>query len=69
MQMAHLALASFDSEPIGRRLRRARALAWMLSTFPLGLGLIWALLDEDTLCWHDRISRTYLIVPMPEYED
>jgi len=69
MQMAHLALASFDSEPIGRRLRRARALAWMLSTFPLGLGLIWALLDEDTLCWHDRISRTYLIVPMREHDD
>lgn len=69
MQMAHLALASFDSEPIGRRLRRARALAWMLSIFPLGLGLIWALLDEDTLCWHDRITRTYLVVPIPEYED
>ncbi len=60
MQLAHLALASFDAEPIGRRMRRERALAWMLSTFPLGLGLIWALLDEDTLCWHDRITRTYI---------
>ena len=60
MQMAHLALASFDAEPIGRRLRRGRALAAALSTFPLGLGIVWALLDEDTLCWHDRITRTYL---------
>lgn len=60
MQLAHLTLASFDAEPIGRRQRRERALAWMLSTFPLGLGLIWALLDEDTLCWHDRITRTYV---------
>lgn len=68
MQMAHLALASFDSEPIGRSLRRARALAAMLSTFPLGLGLVWALLDEDTLCWHDRITRTYLTIPTPEYD-
>jgi uncharacterized RDD family membrane protein YckC len=69
MQMAHLAVRSFDREPVGRRMRRARALAWMLSAFPLGLGIVWALLDEDTLCWHDRITRTYLVVPIPEYED
>lgn len=60
MQMAHVGIASFDNEPVGRRTRRARALACMVSTFPLGLGLIWALLDDDTLCWHDRITRTYV---------
>jgi len=69
MQVAHLKLAAFDREPIGRRLRRARALAWMLSAFPLGLGIVWALLDEDTLCWHDRITRTYVTILVPEYED
>lgn len=61
MQLAGLSLASFGAEIIRRRTRRARALACMLSTFPLALGLIWALLDDDTLCWHDRISRTYLV--------
>lgn len=61
MQMARLSLVSFDAEFIRRRTRRARALACMLSTFPLALGIIWALLDDDTLCWHDRISRTYLV--------
>lgn len=61
MRMAHLSIASFDSELIFRRTRRARALACMLSAFPLGMGLIWALLDDDTLCWHDRITRTYLV--------
>jgi hypothetical protein len=25
------------------------------------LGFVWAFFDEDTLCWHDRISRTYLV--------
>jgi hypothetical protein len=40
----------------------------MLSTFPLGLGIVWALLDEDTLCWHDRITRTYVVV-IPEYPE
>jgi uncharacterized RDD family membrane protein YckC len=69
MQMAHLALASFDAEPIGRRVRRGRALAAMLSTFPLGLGIVWALLDEDTLCWHDRISRTYIASQDPTSQD
>jgi hypothetical protein len=24
------------------------------------MGLLWALVDVDGLCWHDRISRTYL---------
>ncbi len=69
MKMTHLAVRSFDRQPAGRRLRRARALACMLSAFPLGLGILWALLDEDTLCWHDRITRTYLVVPTPQSED
>jgi hypothetical protein len=25
-----------------------------------GVGFGWALLDPDTLCWHDSISRTYV---------
>ena len=24
------------------------------------MGLLWAFVDIDALCWHDRISRTYL---------
>jgi hypothetical protein len=26
------------------------------------LGYAWVLLDENRLCWHDRITRTYLRV-------
>jgi hypothetical protein len=26
----------------------------------MGLGFAWALVDEDCLGWHDRITRTYL---------
>ncbi len=61
MQMAKLKLITFDGGPAGRRTRRGRALAMVLSTLSLGLGLVWALLDEDTLCWHDRITRTYIV--------
>ena len=31
-----------------------------LSALSLGLGFLWCLLDEDMLCWHDRMTRTYL---------
>jgi hypothetical protein len=34
--------------------------ALLLSVLPLGLGVAWALFDDDHLCWHDRLSKTYL---------
>ena len=34
--------------------------ALLLSIVPVGLGIAWALFDDDHLCWHDRLSRTYL---------
>lgn len=61
MQMAHLRLITFDGGPARRHARRGRCVAMVLSTLSLGLGLVWALLDEDTLCWHDRITRTYVV--------
>ncbi|MGB9104071.1 MAG: RDD family protein [Terriglobales bacterium] len=61
MQMARLRLITFDGGPARRHARRGRSVAMVLSTLSLGLGLVWALLDEDTLCWHDRITRTYVV--------
>jgi uncharacterized RDD family membrane protein YckC len=66
MQMVRLAVSDFEGLPPVRRVRRVRALASVLSLCSLGLGLLWALLDEDTLCWHDRISRTYARQLAPE---
>jgi hypothetical protein len=40
--------------------RQTRAAASALSAFSIGLGYAWALVDEDRLGWHDRISRTHL---------
>ena len=45
-----------DSIPTAMRLR---VLAKVLALVPLGLGFLWACLDEDRLGWHDRISRMY----------
>jgi uncharacterized RDD family membrane protein YckC len=60
MQMAHLRLVNFDGVHPHTNPRRYRAVSMLVSIFPLGLGLLWSFVDPDTLCWHDRISRTYM---------
>jgi uncharacterized RDD family membrane protein YckC len=60
MRLTRLHVRTFDGERASEGRRHWRALAMMLSFMPLGIGLAWALADEDMLCWHDRITRTYL---------
>ena len=37
-----------------------RALGCLVSTSAMLLGFIWALFDNESLTWHDRMSETYL---------
>ncbi|HYL13229.1 MAG TPA: RDD family protein [Terriglobales bacterium] len=60
LRLARLRLSHFDGSPVSRRTRRWRVAASILSALSLGLGFAWCYLDEDALCWHDRITRTYL---------
>jgi uncharacterized RDD family membrane protein YckC len=60
LRAAGLALARFDGSPTGQSLRCWRVLAACLSGLSLGMGYAWVFLDEDALCWHDRITHTYL---------
>jgi uncharacterized RDD family membrane protein YckC len=60
LRLARLRLAGFDGSLVSRRRRRWRVLASYLSAFSLGLGYLWSVLDEDGLCWHDRMTRTHL---------
>lgn len=60
MNLAKLQLINFDGEIPQAKRRRNRALSMIVSIFPLGLGLLWSFVDPDQLCWHDRISKTYL---------
>src|SRR5271156_381949 len=60
LRLALLELPRFNGSPAGRSLRRWRVLASYLSAISLGMGYVWVFLDEDSLCWHDRITRTYL---------
>ncbi len=64
LRAVRLQLATFDGSPLTRSLRRWRVLASFLSVLSMGLGYIWCALDEDGLCWHDRITRTH-VVPAP----
>jgi len=60
LRLARLELTRFDGSPARRSLRRWRVLASYLSAASLGMGYAWLFLDEDSLCWHDRITHTYL---------
>lgn len=60
MRYALICLSTFDGRTPTRAQCLGRFLALPLSLLPLGLGLLWAIFDEQHLCWHDRLSRTYL---------
>jgi uncharacterized RDD family membrane protein YckC len=60
LRIARLRLATFEGSPLNRRARRWRVLTSFLSAFSAGLGYLWCLLDQNALCWHDRITRTHL---------
>ena len=59
MRYARIGLCTFSDENPSRAAMRKRVLAQIVAVVPLGLGLLWAVLDEDRLGWHDRISRMY----------
>ncbi len=67
MQASGLQLRTFDGQAPSRMRLRCRAVATVLSFAALGMGFAWALIDEDRLCWHDRITHTYL-TPKPSVE-
>jgi uncharacterized RDD family membrane protein YckC len=55
-----LQLQRFDGSVTTRTLRRWRVLGSVLSAISLGMGYAWQFLDEDALCWHERVTKTYL---------
>lgn len=59
MRYAQIAVCTFDDENPTRHTMRRRIGASLLSLLPLGLGFLWALFDEDSLGWHDRMTRSY----------
>lgn len=59
MRYARIGFCTFrDSNPT-RKALRLRTLWTALAVLPLGMGLMWLLLDSDRMGWHDRMSRMY----------
>jgi uncharacterized RDD family membrane protein YckC len=59
MRFAGLRLVDFDGRRPDREQRGIRQVASLLSLVSAGLGLVWALVDEENLTWHDHISKTF----------
>jgi uncharacterized RDD family membrane protein YckC len=59
MLYARIGLCTFSDENPTRSAMRRRLFAMVLSACPVGIGFLWACLDDDRLGWHDRISRIY----------
>ena len=59
MRFAGLRLVDFDGRRPEREQRTIRLAASLLSVVSAGLGLVWALVDEENLTWHDHISKTF----------
>jgi uncharacterized RDD family membrane protein YckC len=60
MRWSQLRLLNFDGLPATREERISRVAAGTLSVAAAGLGVLWALVDEETLSWHDHISKTFV---------
>lgn len=59
LRFAGLRLVDFDGRVPDRERRGMRQVAGLLSVISAGLGLVWALVDEENLTWHDHISKTF----------
>jgi len=58
MRWTRLQLTTFDGFPLEPRHRLLRMLGSCLSVCT-GVGLLWSLVDEESLTWQDHISRTF----------
>jgi uncharacterized RDD family membrane protein YckC len=59
MRYTHLRLVNFDGRRPDREQRLGRIASGGLSFSAAGLGVVWALVDEESLTWHDHISKTF----------
>lgn len=60
MMLRRLHVVSFDGGIPTSRQMAWRSLGYLISAGTCFLGFLWSLWDDDQLCWHDRISHTYL---------
>ena len=60
MMATKIRLRTFKGNAPSFPQRHKRVLGFYFSVLSLGMGLMWVFVDVDSLCWHDRLSQTYL---------
>ena len=65
MKTWRVRLIRTDGKPLTWTNALVRFLAALLSWLPLGLGFAWMLFDRESLTWHDKLSKTRLVL-LPE---
>ena len=65
VQWAGMKILDFDGRTPTRRQRFRRLASSLVSIVPAGLGLAWALFDEERLTWHDQMSETFATAADP----
>jgi len=60
MMLRGLQVVNFSGEAPTPRQMLLRSAGYILSAGTFFLGFLWAMWDEDSLTWHDRVSHTYL---------
>jgi uncharacterized RDD family membrane protein YckC len=64
MMLRRIRVVTFDGAVPQPQQMLWRSFGYVVSAGTMMLGFLWALWDEDHLCWHDRISQTYLTVTL-----
>ena len=62
VQWVGMKILDFDGRIPTRPQRFRRLASSLVSIVPAGLGLVWALFDEERLTWHDQMSETFATV-------
>lgn len=57
-----------DGRPLTAAIACLRVAAATISIAALGLGILWALIDPERRCWHDRITGTHVVRCAPRGE-
>jgi len=66
MRAWRLRVVQHSGDAINWKVGSVRFVAGILAIIPAGLGLFWLVLDPQRLAWHDRLSKTRVIVlPKP----
>jgi uncharacterized RDD family membrane protein YckC len=68
MRVAGLHTVSFDGAPPTPKQLLWRSFGYLVAGGAGLLGFVWALWDDDRLCWQDRVSQTYLTAMAPVFE-